>query len=506
MKIVDSQRMSAIDRRSQKEFAFPSILLMENAGLKACQALKRLAWGGRVPSTLMAFVCGKGNNGGDAFVMARQCFLDGAKGAAIVLADGRPEEGTDPAANLALCEALGIPVIPLAEREGEARALIKDAEWVFDGLSGTGLRGPLREPLSGLAAAINVSAAKKVAVDVPSGVGDGFRASFPAVRADITLTMGLPKLCLYLPHARVLCGRIVVVPLGFPPALVEDPAIPGELLEEGAFRALLPAIPPDAHKNQRGHLAVFAGSPGTTGAAWLAATAAARARAGLVTAFLGREEYPVLAAKLSSVMARPWDESADRAGNEFDPKRFSAVLAGPGWGLSKARSRWLENLLSLPLPGVVDADGLTLLSGMMTGGPRDLGGRWVLTPHPGEFSRLSGEGREEILEDPVTHALSLSRRVNAVIVLKGACTFVAAPSGKYWIFDGVNPAMATGGSGDVLAGIIAAGIAGGMEPLSAALFGVSLHGRVGRIARSKAGWFLAEDMVPLISRVLGRED
>jgi NAD(P)H-hydrate epimerase len=311
--------------------------------------------------------------------------------------------------------------------------------------------------------------------------------------------MGLPKLCLYLPHARALCGRIMVIQVGFPPSLVNDPDIPGELLRYSEWRNLAPPIPVDTYKNKRGHLAVFAGARGTTGAAWLSASAAARSRVGLVTLFVDTDAYAIVAQKLTSVMCRPWD-----APSAWDHKPFSGILAGPGWGLAEAKERWLEQLVALPVSGVIDADGITLLGRIASRGVPDLGGRWVLTPHPGEFSRLTGTPRTDVLADPVGTSVEASARLNAVIALKGHCTVVAAPHGRYWILDGANPALATGGSGDVLAGIIAAGIAGGMSPTDAALFGVSLHASIGRRAARRLGWFLAEDLVPLISRALAR--
>ncbi len=150
---------------------------------------------------------------------------------------------------------------------------------------------------------------------------------------------------------------------------------------------------------------------------------------------------------------------------------------------------------------MLDADGLTLLARSGPGRVPPLGGSWVLTPHPGEFARLAGTGLEEVLGDPVGKACAVARGLDAVVVLKSATTTVAAPTGRYWLLDGCNPRLATGGSGDVLAGLVAAGLAGGMPPLEAALFGVSLHARLGRAAR---GWFLAEDLLPLVSRVVGR--
>ena len=509
MKIVSSEAMARIDSRTQTEYAFPSLLLMEDAGVKAWAVLRRLAWGGKRPRGRLVFVAGRGNNGGDAFVMARQAAVERVQPLTIVLAGGRPDRDSDPGRNLAACDALGIETLDWPVQPDVVMSRIAEASWILDGIAGTGIRGALRPPLADLVRCVNQSPGRKAALDVPSGVGDGYTPGSPAVRADLTLAMGLPKLCLYLPRARALCGRIFVVPVGFPPALVGDPAIAGELLSPRAWKRLAPPIPPDAYKNSRGHLAVFAGARGTTGAAWLCATAAARARVGLVTVFADSETYPVIAPKLTSVMCRPWDPPGSGgkplSGHEredWDPSRYSGVLVGPGWGLSEGRSAWLDTLLSLSLHGVIDADAITLLGEKAAAGKIDLGGRWVITPHPGEFARLTGAARDAVLDDPVGHALAASERLNAVVVLKGHSTIISAPDGRYWILDGGNPALATGGSGDVLAGLVAAGIAGGLAPLDAARFGVSLHSFTGTLAARRTGWFLAEDLVPLVSRVL----
>ena len=502
LKIVGSDAMARIDSRSQHEFAIPSTILMEDAGVKAWALVRARIGEGRRPRGRLLFVAGRGNNGGDAFVMARHAAVEHAGPVSIVLAAGLPSPDTDPARMLAICDALGIERMGWPEERGLVEERLTQSEWVFDGITGTGITGALKPPLTELVEAMNAGHGHRVAIDVPSGVGDGFREGFPAIRAEATLTMGLPKLCLYLPHTRPFCGKIHIVRPGFPPALVEDPGIMGELLAPNSFRALVPRIPLDTHKNRRGHLAVFAGSRGTTGAAWLCATAAARSRVGLVTLFADQDCYPIVAPRLTSIMCRPWDAQTGADSTGWDPRRFSAVLAGPGWGLGAEKGLWLDHLLSLPVPGVLDADALTLLGERAARATLDLGGRWVLTPHPGEFSRLTGAARDAVLDDPVEHARAASRRFNAVIALKGACTVIAAPEGRFWILDGANPALATGGSGDVLAGIIAGGLAGGMSPLHAALFGVSLHAHVGRLAARMRGWFLAEDLVPLISRVL----
>lgn len=497
MKVADSARMAEIDRLAQERYAIPQAVLMEDAGLRAYLLARERIWAGGPPPGPMVFLAGRGSNGGDALVMARQRRLEGQGELAVVLGAGEPAEGSLTAVHLAICRAMGLPVLRYPEQAGEVERLLAGARWIVDGLLGTGLRGSARAPLADLIRLANSSPARSVAVDIPSGIGDEFRPGYPALESEYTLTVGLPKLCLYLPHARPLCGQILVVPGVFPRELLESPQLAGGMLLAEELEEL-PALPREAHKGRRGHLAVFAGSEGTTGAAWLSATAAARSRAGLVSLFLPRALYAAALPRFKSVMVRPWEEAS--APERLDLRRFSALLVGPGWGTAEKRLRWLERLLGLGLPGVLDADGITLLAGLA---PRPrLAGRWVLTPHPGEFARLAGLELARLLEDPLPALLRTSAELQAVIVLKGHCTFVAAPDGRYWILDGMNPALATGGSGDVLAGAIAGLAAGGMPVLEAARFGVLLHSRAGEEAHRERGYFLAEDLLPYLSAAL----
>jgi hydroxyethylthiazole kinase-like uncharacterized protein yjeF len=497
VKAVDCARAALIDRLAREQYHLPELVLMEDAGLSAWRLAGERLWGGGRPDGPLVFLAGRGNNGGDALVMARHCRLGGHRQLCIVLA-GEPSADSPAGLHLAICRSLGIEVLRFPAEAARVEERLARAAWLVDGLAGTGLAGAARAPLDGLIRLVNAAAARTLAVDLPSGTGDAFRQGYPAVEAELTLSIGLPKLCLYLPLVRPYCGQIVVVPGVFPQELTAGEDIPGEMLDDGVLRELAP-LPRDAHKGRRGHLAVFAGSEGTTGAAWLASTAAARSRTGLATLFLDRALYSSALRRFQSVMVRPWEPASSSWPRGFEPHRYTALLVGPGWGLGPERAQWLTRLLGLALPGVLDADGITLLAGMSA--PR-LGGRWVLTPHPGEFARLTGLAVPELLADPLPPLLAASARLAAVILLKGHCSYVASPDGRYWILDGMNPALATGGSGDVLAGIVGGLLAGGLNPLAAARLGALLHARAGELAYRERGYFLAEDLPPYVSLLL----
>ena len=493
--VATGAQMAAIDRRAQSDWALPGGVLMENAGANAYAAVRTHLWRGAGAPGTLAFVAGRGNNGGDAFVMARHAHLAGAEEALVVLAGGEPRPGTAAAANLAACRALGVAVLA-----GDAgSAALRRAAWIFDGITGTGLRAALAEPMAALVARINAAPGRVIAIDVPSGLHDGYDGG-PLVRADATVTMGLPKRCLYLPAVRTAAGAILVVAVGFPPDLLADPAIGCHLLTEDLLPGMLPAVAPDAHKGTRGHVAVFAAAPGTTGAAHLATMAAARAGAGLVTLYADRETYPLVAPAARSTMCRRLDAGG---GAELDAllARHQALLVGPGWGTGNGRRGLLGELLAAPLPGVLDADGLTLLAGLAAaeGRPRRLAGRWVLTPHPGEMGRLLGMPTARVLADPPAAAAAAAERWQAAVILKGHVSCVASADGLA-ILDAGNPALATGGSGDVLAGLVAGLLSRGLDAPAAARAAVLVHSRAGRRAARAGGWIVAEDLLEHVGR------
>ena len=529
MRIVQPRLMTEIDRLAQEEYGISGLLLMENAGIKAFQEFLR-EWNEsdravagesgseqRQPASLL-FIAGGGNNGGDALVMARQAFIHGGFEVGVLLRGNKLNEQMQ--VHYRIVQSLGIPVTVWEDDPQAGRAEIERAEVLFDGISGTGIKGALRGSAADMVAAVNEAGLGfVVAIDVPSGLSDTFLPDYPAVKADLTLTMGLPKVPIYTPAGRPFAGKITTIRLGFPPQLLKDPpqlegALQGCLIEETGR----PDFKPQDYKNVRGHAALWAGSVGTTGAAALAAEGAARAGAGLVTLFSDQEIYPILAGKLSEIMVRPWGEPdtqlQGRLSAEELAARFTALLAGPGWGTG-GRGETLESLLRSGVPGVIDADGIHVFRSLWGSlGDEILQaetcGRWILTPHPGEFLSLVKGSRFEIdkaalLGNPLESVVPLARGLQVTVVLKSHVVWIIAPDGEFAVVDGMNPAMGTGGSGDVLAGVITGILAGGIPPFEAAWRGAALHQAAGRLAYSTDGWFLAGELAKAVSRIRGGE-
>jgi len=495
MKIVSAAEMAEIDRISIEQYGYPGLVLMENAGIRI---FERYLESYPDRNLGLVFLAGGGNNGGDALVMARQAHIAGFRDITILLTSGSLGEAAG--IHKKICEGLALPLLHWnaggTEKE-EALRKLKSADVIFDGMIGTGLNGALRGTAAEVAEVVRACGGLKLAIDAPSGIGDAFEPGFPCVEADITCTVGLPKLSLYRPAARPHCGRIEVVDIGFPGVLTTADHLQGEFLKLSDLSAILPPVRPDAHKYTRGTVCVLAGSPGTAGAAFLTAETASRTRAGMVTLLLQKDLYAAAGGGFRSVIGRPWDPASSPDPTELS--RYSALCVGPGWGFDR-REPWLEACVAAGVPGVLDADGLTLLSRL--GRRIDFGGRWVLTPHPGEFSRLTGKEKKEVLGDVPGAVLEAAEAFNAVVVLKGHVTWIGDPSGRFVVIDGMNPSLGTAGSGDVLSGLLAGLLAEGLGPLSAASAAVLVHVESGRRCFSDAGWFPAEDLLPYISCIL----
>jgi hydroxyethylthiazole kinase-like uncharacterized protein yjeF len=484
MKVADNHSMAMIDRQTIETYGVPGSVLMENAARSSYELIRD-----EYPDRRrLIILCGPGNNGGDGLAIARHARVDGCEPEVwLVKEDGSP----DFSHQLALARAYGVPCGPIPN---PLPRLDSPTCVIVDALSGTGLVDAYRHPTHIDAVnSLGDSGVPVVSLDLPSGLGDQYREDWPSVRADLVVFMGLPKRCAFLPRARNRWKGFRIARVGFPPELLE--AQNGELL--GWPVSTVP-VARDAHKGTRGHVGVFGGSTGTTGAPGLCAEGAARAGAGLVTLCVDRSIYPLVAPAFRGIMVRPLTD-------ELELGRFSSLAVGPGWGVDSARASILRELAASELPGVLDADGINLLAQMEA--PPRFGGRWVLTPHPGEFRRLCQEldGVDYDPEQPWSALHRVSGLLDAVIVLKGAVTYLSEPSGCYAILDGQEPALATGGSGDVLCGIVAGLLARGMEAFDAAIAGVALHHEAGVRTKARLGAFLAEDLLPEVSR-LGGED
>lgn len=533
--VLRHSEMVAIDRFARQQLGIPEMSLIESAGLQAQAELEARRWPadpGRwagadrrplappAPLHGAVYAVGRGNNGADALVMARHAHAHGARDLRVLQVGKPPADGTPAAVHLDAVRRLGLRVDVVGDDAagGGVAAALQPAPLVVDGICGTGIRGRLRGAARDMVRAINGCDAAVAAVDVPSGMHDGEDGEVgECVRAQLTLAMGAPKRCLYLPANRMASGEVVVLDCGFPPELLRPEHARGRLLELGALPATLPRIGDDAHKGVRGHVALLGGARGTAGAVRLAAESAGRTSAGLVTVITDAEVVDVMAPTLPSAMWRPL---ADPSGGDLSRvlARCDAVAVGPGWGQSDQRLELLRAVLAVveqaagsAAPaggcdrGVIDADGLNLLATLRgeEGGCCDLGGLWVLTPHPAELARLSRTSVAAILAAPDQAAAQAAAEWNATVVLKGHVTVVSDRDHDRFL-DAPNAALATGGSGDVLAGVVASLLAGGASPVQAAQGGVLLHAAAARLARRERGWFLAEELPIYLGRCAER--
>jgi NAD(P)H-hydrate epimerase len=494
--LATAEEMRRADRRATERYGVPSLLLMENAGRGAADAIERAL--GVVEGRRVAVVCGKGNNGGDGFVVARHLLGRGARISAWLV--GRADEVRgDARVNLDALQRAGETVAEAPDADAVARlsAQVRAADIVVDALLGTGVRGPASGAVAAAIDAINAAGAAGRSVcslDLPSGLpSDGEAPAGPVVRAAMTVTFGLPKLGLALPAGLAHAGRLEIADLGVPRAWLAE-GIPAGLLEATDARAALPLRPHDAHKGRYGHLLVVAGSVGKTGAAVLACLGALRSGTGLVTCAMPGSQQPVVAAQLSEAMTEPLPETAARTISTKAVERIvellgrmDAVALGPGIGLDPETQAAVRVLVrDVERPMVVDADALTALAGS-AGLCRDAVAPRLLTPHPGEAARLLGSSIADVQADRIASARRLAAESGAVVALKGARTVVAGPDGEVVLNPTGNPGMATGGTGDVLTGVTGGLLAQGVAPVEALRAAVYLHGLAGDLAAATRG-------------------
>jgi len=475
--LFGAEAMRGLDRHTIETLGVPGEVLMESAGRAVVEEV--LAW--LPPGGNVVVVCGGGNNGGDGFVVARQLHLLGVPVRAALLGDAKRVRG-DAAANLKRARAVGVPI------DGE-RWRAPAAGVIVDAVFGTGLSRDASGPAAASIRRINAArgsragAVRVVAVDLPSGLcADSGQVLGEAVRADATLTIQAPKLGLALEPGRSLAGRVRVARIG----IAEDaPGIraDAELWTRTGAGARLPERPPAGHKGSFGHALIVAGSEGKTGAAALTAEAATRAGAGLVTIACPAGLNDILEIKCTEAMTVPVADTSERslaasaAGAILELAAARDVVGlGPGIGRSAETLKLVRGLAPrLRKPLVIDADGLFAFAGE----PECLATRkapTVLTPHPGEAGQLLGAPPAEINRDRVAAARILAERSGAVVLLKGAASIAAAPDGRVIVNPTGGPALGSGGTGDVLTGVVTGLLAQRVPAFEAAALAAFVHG------------------------------
>ena len=488
VKLLTAARIRALDKRAIHEIGIPGVVLMEQAGRGAVQIIEAAGWLSSRDDEVLLFA-GKGNNGGDALVVARVLMLAGFRRVKVALLAGCDAIGGDAKVNLDAFIRLGGQVEELLDEAcwHGLKATLQTCKLLVDGLLGTGLNSDVRGLYAEIIAAINQFSGPVLALDIPSGLhADSGLPLGNAVKATATATFAFAKPGLFVYPGREYSGRVEVVDIGIPRSWVDEEAAAAQLLTADFCRPLLPPSPMvNGHKGNRGHLLTFAGGPGKAGAGLLAAGAALHCGCGLSTLALPARVSAHLEGRNPALMLEALPQSAE--GQIMSPtvadleklcSGKTALAVGPGLGLHKKAGELVAGLLrDCCLPMVLDADALTLLAAapeIMPKGRRQT----ILTPHPGEMARLLKCKSSEVQNDRLAAARKLALQWGVHIVLKGAGTVIAAPDGSFSINDSGNYLLSTAGSGDLLTGIIGSFLAQGLASLAAAQTGVFLHGLV----------------------------
>ncbi len=505
MLLVSASEMRTLDRLTIERFGTPGHVLMERAGAGATRALLEVLPHMRRKGRRAVICAGRGNNGGDGFVMARLLRRRGVRTDVVLL--GREADVTgDAGRNLRAYRRGGRAAVHEVIKATELRLLARyldGADVLVDAIFGTGLNSDVRGLHAEAIEMINASGVPVFAVDIPSGLhADTGLPLGVAIQAEATATFGFAKVGQVLYPGARHCGTLAVVDIGLASQAVASNPPKTALLQADEVARFVPVRQAEAHKGEAGHVLIIAGSFGKTGAAQLAARGAARAGAGLVTLVGPSSLYPVYAAGVLEAMTEvlPDDEGRIR----FDERRLSellsgktAVVIGPGIGTHDDAGRVVRWLLGrAEVPVVLDADALTVLTGDLAK-LRGAKGGAVLTPHPGEMARMLGSDTASVQGDRVGIARRFAVEQHCTLVLKGARTVIADASSWVWINPTGNPGMASGGLGDVLSGMVGRLLAQGMAPPEAACLGVYLHGAAADRAAAEGGevGLIASDVI-----------
>ena len=494
MRILNSSQMREADRRTIDEIGIPAIVLMENAGRQVVAAIEAMF--SDVNDLHVAILCGRGNNGGDGFVVARTLLQRGVEVSTFLVGEVSEVRG-EARVNLEILGHLGHTIVEINDPQAWELHFseIRSCDMLVDALFGTGLKTPLTGLFETVVADINASDLPVVAVDIPSGMSaDTPEVIGPHIDATVTVTLGVPKLPLVLPPGEGHCGDVVIADIGIPEAAIE--AVEGpylELLTRDLVRPLIESRPADSHKGDYGHVLVIAGSKGKTGAAHLSAMGALKSGAGLVTV-----ATPASCQSLVAIMAPEYMTDGLTEGPEGGialealdyvlRRQVDVIACGPGLGTSPGTVRFVRGLLERAgVPLVLDADALNAFDDapeLLVGSEgRDV----IITPHPGELARLVGVTTADVQANRIEVAQGFAEAHQLYVVLKGHRSLIATPEGHVFVNPTGNPGMATGGMGDLLTGMIAAWLAQLLDAEAACKLAVYLHGLAGDLADAAEG-------------------
>lgn len=486
MKIASVIEMRTMDREAVEQFGISEQLLMENAGLATCNVISR-EFGVRGKKFIV--FCGMGNNGGDGFVVARKLHSMGGMVKVFIL--GEPKKYSGPAkVNYKMASLLAMEMKSINSADG-IREVIAESDAIVDAIFGTGLAREIKGYIGWIVDLINSSGKIVFSIDIPSGInGDTGDIMGKAVYADYTVTYGLPKAGNVLYPGFAHCGSLSVSHISFPPSLYGNSALRMEV----NIPVVIPARRPDGYKKTFGEVLFIAGAAGYIGAPYFSSYSFLKAGGGYSRLAAPSSIAPLIAAKGSEIVLHPQDETAEGSiaysnmGGLLDlANRMDMVVIGPGLSLDEETQRLARELIAeIEAPVLIDGDGITAISADKAL-LRDRKDQTIITPHMGEFSRLTGLGIAKIAKKPLETLQCTARQLNSVIVLKGAHSLIGYPDESVFVNMSGNAGMAKAGTGDVLNGVIAAMHGLGLDLPDAARMGVFIHGLAGDIAAQETG-------------------
>ncbi len=511
MKILTSKEMKEIDNITINEIGIPGCVLMENAGIQIYRAIEK-----KFPDLKkekISIIAGPGNNGGDGLVVARHLFNKGIIPNIYLIASKEKVKG-DARINLDIAEKIGLKIQEVNSEKtwNLYKDEISSSTLIIDAIFGTGLTRPAEGLFKKIIEDINKISAFKVSVDIPSGLSsDTHQIIGPCVKADLTVTLGAPKIAHVFPPAEEYIGELIVADISIPPFLFENEKLKLELIEKQAIISCFKPRGKDTHKGTYGHLFILAGSFGKTGAAIMAGKSALKIGAGLVTIGTPESCLPIIARSMMELMTEPLPETEKKTLSKEALEKVltllenkDAILIGPGITTHPSTSNLIFKLLEkIDKPMIIDADGLNIIAS----NPdilKNLKNNTVLTPHPGEFARLLKKPTKEILKNKIEYTREFAIKYNIYLVLKGYKTLIATPQGDVFVNPTGNPGMATAGSGDVLSGILGGLIVQQNNFFEAILAGVYVHGLSGDIAVQKIGErsLVAGDLIKYLPKAI----